>query len=545
MLISAFCLLGAIRAPGALELRLDEAVELQRAGIRFTPFREIPLLPKPSPDTFTFTDPRTDQRIEALQFSQAWKLDQTRALFTNDIGRVTVAMMSVPNRLDVEEINDGYVTESAYRAAAEGWEPAWTEESIAAWIEAFSGSVVSGHRQLGKKYALPFPCRMYSFHASGYNRAFLMKVSSKTARWFVVFQFEIRHPESIENLDLAVLRWLRSVSTSTTRTSSKTANMRHQNFSALAQDANQTETFLHTKRRVIDNINALDDWWYVEMPHYVLVSNLKKSNKGLVDRIQKDIEILRSAFEQIYPPIKPIEEVSVIRVFNSREEYLTYVGAEYAWTIGLWMPNRKELVVSPTGSGGSGGKKEILDTAYHEAFHQYVFYALDQAAIPMWLNEGLACLFEAARFSTAKKFITIDENEGRLAYMEHYRQYGDSVDVIDMMFLSRRDFYVVDEFLGEEYAMRQRGLHYATAWAFAYFLEKGAPAVHPGEKYSSICDRIVEYLLENPNDFDGAADFALEGIDRKALRRDFNRFWNQGSSRSKAKRYHLFDPARK
>jgi len=542
MLISAFCLLGGTPTPAALELKLDEAVELPRAGIRFTPFREIPLLPKPSPDTFTFTDPQTDRRIEALQFSQAWKLDQTRALFTNELGKVTVAMMSVPHGLDVDEINRGYVTEASYRKAADAWKPTWTEETINDWIEAFSGAVVTGHRQLAEKHAIPFPCRMYSLDAPGYNRVFLMKVSSKTRSWFVVFLFEIRHPESIKNLDVAVLRWLRSVSTSTTRTSSKTADMRRQNFSALAQNANQTDNFLQTKKRVIDNINALDDWWYVEMPHYVLVSNLKKSKKGLVDRIQKDIEILRSAFEQLYPPVKPIEEVSVIRVFNSREEYLTYVGSEYAWTIGLWMPSRKELVVSP--AGGGSGKNEILDTAYHEAFHQYVFYALDQTEIPMWLNEGQACFFEATRFSAARKFITIDENEDRLAYIEHYGQFGDRVDVIDMMFFSRGEFYVADERNDQDYAMRQRGLHYATSWAFAYFLRKGAKVVHPGKNYSSICDRIVEYLLENPNDFDGAAESALEGIDRDALRRDFNRFWDQGSSRSKAKRYHLFDPAR-
>ena len=544
VLVSAFCLLGATLAE-AVELRLDEAVELPRAGIRFTPFQEIPLLPKPSPDTYTFTDPRTNDRIEAFLSSQAWKLDQTRALFTNELGRVTVAMMSVPNRLELEEISSGYVTEAAYRQAADVWNPSWTEETITDWIEAFCGEVVTGHRQVAKKYALPYPCRVYSFRADGYHRAFLMKISSQTTSWFMVFQFEFQRPEAIGNLDVAILRWLRSVSTSTTRTSSKTANMRHQNFSALAQDANQTESFRRTKRRVLDNINALDDWWYVEMPHYVLVSNLKKSNKGLVDRIQKDIEILRSAFELFYPPVKPIEEVSVIRVFNSREEYLTYVGAEYEWTIGLWMPSRKELVISPTGSGGSGGKKEILDTAYHEAFHQYIFYALDQTAIPMWLNEGQACLFEATRFSAAKKFITIDENDGQLAYMEYGRQFGEHLDVIDMMFLPREEFYVAAELMSEDEAMRRRGLHYATAWAFAYFLRKGAPAVHPGEKYSLICTRIVEYLRENPQDFDGAAEFALEGIDRKALRRDFNRFWTQGGSRSKAKRYHLFDPARK
>lgn len=532
----------------AEQLTMDSAVELSELGMRFTPFAQIPMLPKPTPSSFLFTITRGERtrQVEAYRARELWRADQLQALFTNRMGRIQVAAMDFPFPADLPYLQEEFVTRSDYDRAREEQDVTWSEDAIQQWIETFTGMTVTGYTSVGRERALRYPCREYTLSSKRQKmKAYLMKLMHRHDVRYVFLSFEFSAFPAFENEEAAMFRCLRSVTTSTTRRQVKRANMRHQKLSSLAQHANVSEEFLATKQRVIENINALDDWWYVEMPHYILVSNLTPNNRFLVERIQEDVERLRDAFNILFPPVDEIREVSVVRVFNTRDEYIDYVGHDYRWTLGLWMPGKRELVIAPSGGGkqksqGGKAKKEILDTAYHEAFHQYVHYALNQISLPLWFNEGHACLFEAAVFSRARPYVILEENESRAEFLQRVGDLGYETDVVKIMSMSRAEFYLED--LRGDGVDMMRAQHYASAWAIIYFLRKGGPALFPKKGYEAIPLRIVEFLLDHDKDMDGAVQHALDGIDRSELQRDFEAFWESRSMRHKAKKHHLFRP---
>ena len=533
----------------AEKLTMDSAVELSEVGLRFTPFEQIPMLPKPTPGAvlFTVTHGDSSRQVEAFRAGDLWRDDQLKALFTNHMGRVQVAAMEYPLPAGLSYLTDGFVVRSEYDRVRQGQDVSWSDDSIQQWIETFTGMSVTGYDSVPRAHALRYPCREYSLSSNQQRaKAYLLKMTRRNETRYVLLSFEFRAFPPFENQEAAILRCLRSVTASAVKKPVKRADMRHQKFSTLTRNGKASKEFLSTKRRVIDNINALNDWWFVEMPHYILVSNLTPNNRFLVERIQEDVERLRDAFSILFPPVKEIREVSVVRVFNTREEYVDYVGRDYQWTLGLWMPSKRELVISPSRSGtqgskGSKAKKEILDTAYHEAFHQYVHYALNQVSLPLWFNEGHACLFEAAVFSRARPYVVLEENESRADFLRQVSDFGYETDVVQVMSMSRDEFYL--EGLRGDGVDRMRAQHYASAWAITYFLRKGAPALFPEKGYGAILLRIVEFLLDHDEDVNGAVQYALEGVDRSELQHDFEAFWKSRSMRNKAKKYHLFRPA--
>ena len=64
-----------------------------------------------------------------------------------------------------------------------------------------------------------------------------------------------------------------------------------------------------------------------------------------MERLRREIERARNCFMSWFPPQVRINEVSVVRIFNDRDEYTRYVGGEMEWTGGVWQPARRELVI--------------------------------------------------------------------------------------------------------------------------------------------------------------------------------------------------------
>ena len=86
--------------------------------------------------------------------------------------------------------------------------------------------------------------------------------------------------------------------------------------------------------------------------------------------------------------------MNVARIFNERDDYIAYVGKDKEFSAGLWMPSKKELVISPVPRGDQDYQKtEQLKTIRHEGFHQYLHYALDEVQVSVWFNEGNATFF--------------------------------------------------------------------------------------------------------------------------------------------------------
>lgn len=271
-------------------------------------------------------------------------------------------------------------------------------------------------------------------------------------------------------------------------------------------------------RRSVANMK---DWWTAETPEYIFLSDIRSSTgKNLVRGLQLVMPALRGAAAQLIPPFKDTTDVSVVRIYETPEAYQQYVGKAYAWSVGVWVPMRRELVILSQGDNGD----KTLEIIQHEGFHQYLFYACNMIENAPWFNEGHACFFEAARISRKGK-VTFPENSRGSHLMRNLDAV--SAHLPGLLKTGYNGFYQGSD--------ETRSLNYTTAWALVYFLRKGAP-LEKTNPYAGILDTYLKTLADT-RDAEAATTAAFEGVEMPALQKDFVTFWKK--NRNSANR---FDP---
>lgn len=295
-------------------------------------------------------------------------------------------------------------------------------------------------------------------------------------------------------------------------------------------DAARSAEFLASRQAVIDGIRNLKDWWYVETKHYIILSNLKSRSSILVRRLQTDLDSLHGFYERLLPPRVAISAVSQIRIFNTAEEYNRYVGEDRTWTAGLWVPHTTELVVKPAEWGNNSQQRDqILRIIYHEAFHQYVFYALQRLTPAAWFNEGHAAFFDSMDISGGR--FDAQEDPAKAQRVVELIEAGHA-DVESILAMSYETFYARHEELLRD--------NYVLAWAVVYYLRKGGPSESP-PVYANVITRYVDALWSS-RDPSAATSAAFDGIDLRQFSEDFRRFWKSSNRRSAARRFRLDGP---
>jgi hypothetical protein len=213
----------------------------------------------------------------------------------------------------------------------------------------------------------------------------------------------------------------------------------------------------------------------------------------------------------VYPLLAPMKAVSVIRVFNTRDEYLAYVGKGLQWSGGVWMPEKNELVVSdPSWGDKRASAAAIRSTMLHEGFHQYLHYAVGETHA--WFNEGHAQFFEGMEFTGASFRIGLLNSEGDMVVK---LVAAGKADVQKMFTMNYKTFYGP-----------ARNANYALAWGLVYYMNKGAFSTKKTEPYAEIPLRYYLSMLKD-GDPDKALAAALEGVDMDQFIRDFNEFWKK------------------
>lgn len=124
----------------------------------------------------------------------------------------------------------------------------------------------------------------------------------------------------------------------------------------------------------------------VETKHYTISTDVSQE---FAEEIADTMETVYAAYERVFRKIKGgVSQRMAVRVTKTREEYLKLVGPDQANTGGIFMPGRNMLATFLEGQG----KSTLHEVLYHEGFHQ--FMAARIGACPIWLNEGLATLFQ-------------------------------------------------------------------------------------------------------------------------------------------------------
>jgi len=268
------------------------------------------------------------------------------------------------------------------------------------------------------------------------------------------------------------------------------------------------------------SIENSQGWWFAETAEYVFLSNIRSATgKKIVHDLQKELPALRTACMKLIPPAEPISDVSVVRIFEDRDEYVKYVGKEHEWSAGLWWPAQRELVILSHGKDIA----KTMEIIRHEAFHQYLFYASGMKEHAMWFNEGHASFLEEATPLRNGKGIDIPES-ARIKYVVDNLE-SVSMNLEKNLYSSREAFY--------SGTSEELWAHYATACSIVYFFRKGVPATKL-TPYAKVMETYQATLMATGNS-EKATEKAFEDIDMKKFKADFIKFWKFG--RATARKY--------
>jgi hypothetical protein len=528
-----------VNAVDAGQLRFTKGTDLSGIGLRLKMMPNARETPLPPPIIFTYlvSDSNGKNKVEMFLPYELWIEDQHAGDWKDKYGN-TLTLARIRRPLATVFTSE-HVTKEEYAANA-GQDPdpdSWNLESLEEWVEAFSKQEAVKGSHVSRPATRFSSLMVFEFEDSDTERiayAFRLSPSAVGQRkaspnWYLAL-FSLEPKTALKAAAPEIRRRFLSTITVAKTESPKNGEGPSRKFQSRknAPGDSVSKEFKESRDRVARSIENMKDWWFVETPHYILLSDLSANYRHTLRDLQENLELLRTVLESFILPQKPMSVVSVIRAFAIGDEYNDYVGTKHAWTSGIWHPARQELVIrSFSEFRGRGGKEAFLGIVYHEAFHQYIYYALDQTHTSAWFNEGHAALFESAEFSN--RGVRIRENKSRVHLLNQHVDLAE-LDLETLMQLSYEDFY------GTKSDTRQS--NYAIAWGLIYYLIKGVP-LESRSPYSELLEQYLTALIETENE-ELANTEILSRYDINALEQAMTKFWNSPSRRSKADRHRLF-----
>ncbi len=506
--------------------------EIPAAGITFRGLRQGEAVGLSQPQVFHYRSPdgSTQERFRPrdLWYPRValgrWETPSGVALLMGVLG----PMMPKDFPVDAE-----HVTYAEYQVAAmaEEREPPSNLDELKEWLRRFTGIRPAGSPravQTGPRLdrALAFEMSSDEGPRIAYVFQFVRNVHGVDPdQWFVAL-FELPPGtdtnEAVRRIEREFLGSLATRSIADDPAREAVDRVRRE-----ATDEPRSVVSEESLQRALQSIRGMPGWWHRETSEYVVVSDLIGGRRSFIEQLTDDLERLRTFYARIIPPRQPIAAVSVVRVFSDGEDYIRYVGAENRDTAGVWIPSRRELVVRPFEWGRQRERRERLARViYHEAFHQYLFYAFNLIQTSPWYNEGHATFFEGT--DLRREEIRIQEVERYAETMETLAA-GDRLPLEELLRLDYDAFY--DRF-GADPERRQR--HYALAWGLIYYLRKGAP-LDPDNRYEDLLEAYEEVLWES-GDAEEATRWVAERVDMEALAQTLQEFWLSSRSRRDAMR---------
>ncbi|MCJ8330277.1 MAG: hypothetical protein MJH11_09870 [Lentisphaeria bacterium] len=395
---------------------------------------------------------------------------------------------------------------------------AWDTENLAQWLTFYTQSTFSispAHKKLKLKYPY-FELK----DEDSNDRSYFIKLSEEKTILFHM-RSNMGFGPKVSSKIYTILKSIKLKKLKKSPRASDRAQVRHL--------VNKSPAYLKSREKVLNHIKDLENWWHVETDNYIIKTNVNHKNTRLIKEIQKDIETIRLAYEIFIPPKNEIEAVSVLVIPATREEYFQYVPEAPRWSGGVWIPVRDELIISP--SGGNSKKKlnkRVINVVFHEAFHQYLNYALGKIWTPTWYNEGQAELLERTEI----------KNSGALKIVEHAYHTKTVLGFAEGGFRDIKIFI----FEGDSAFYGSPDTSYPKAWGLVYFLRKACSAIPEFQKkgYDKILPKMTIALKEGINRLK-ATQAGFESIDMSEFQKDLTKFWTSKSMRKKAERYKLFD----
>jgi hypothetical protein len=127
---------------------------------------------------------------------------------------------------------------------------------------------------------------------------------------------------------------------------------------------------------------------------------------------------------------------------------------------------------------------QVLDILYHEAMHQYFFYANGHLAPASWFNEGFGEVFGGSVPDRRKQEIArVDKNKFRLFWIKQSQRIDRWPDLRAFLKMTQGEFYGPSQMQ-----------NYAFAWSFCYFLEQHRKDPKGNKEWGAIPDNYLANL---------------------------------------------------
>ncbi len=228
-------------------------------------------------------------------------------------------------------------------------------------------------------------------------------------------------------------------------------------------------------RDYVKKNKVIEGWKVIDTKNYILLYDAE-ANEKLVREIGAQIEAIRAqVYEHVFPPDKPLEALSVVRVCKSREQYMAYGGSPAS--AGYWSSWGKELVFFEDTSN----PKDAIRVLYHEAFHQYIYYSVGDFSPHSWFNEGHGDYFYGHNYKNGR--FELGESLARRDTAKALKRKGGLRPLSEWLRWTQREYYGSNE-------AKLSGLdNYALGWDFVFFLR-----THKDSRYRQTLDTYFNTL---------------------------------------------------
>jgi len=513
-------------------IRFIDSTDLDGLGVKLKLMPHSKSLPLPSPKSFhyTFTRGEKSWKEELFDPIELWSQSQHAGRWTDDDDN-TLTLATISQHRPSGFARKHVSPEEYKRVIAlpeNRPQTTWTPSDLSRWASGFVGTptataipVRSPSLSLQKVFRIKLPDQPPTRIAYVVQPVVpgTAKALQHANPWIYV-QLDLgeqvnvtKAPAAIESSLLASIRrvtFMRTSANASRRTSMQSA--RH--------TGDNTDAFKRSREATIRSIANMQNWWYVETRNYIVLSDLSSRHRSMIKALQKNVEQIREVYRKYIPPIVEISAVGVIRMPSSSDLYESYTGSEKKWTGGMWMPAIRELLIRAPESGSTRTQRErFLQVAYHEAFHQYLFYALGKRPTPAWFNEGHAALFENAAIRSGR--VRISESDRNVARLLGMFDRG-KPHIRELLTMTYPQFYDADP--------NKRADNYALAWALVYYIRKGANQERPA-RYHRICETLIGAIAKGEQ---GATKRAFKAVDMTHFEAQFTDFWTSKKRRHAA-----------
>lgn len=494
-------------------LKVGRTVTLNNAGVKLRLFKGLKPQPLPGIQRLKFVNRVTGEQITKYSLTELWLHDQALARWQSSIASVIFFKVALKAPVTNAEI----LKKDAYEEWKQGNAISYTPEELTRWLKTLApdlkvdsdGKIIKkGKNLVIKEYS--GSSKVKGTYDIFQIKAYLIQHREQGKSNYYALLYHVLESAKIKKSLKAIKK---SIASLTFFAPPVVASKKSRSSLRTAKNSERTEEYLKDRRRIINNVKNMKDWWYNETDNYLIISNLKTRKE--LSFLQTQIEDCRRVFEKAFPLKRKLNAVSVVKVFKDRDDYVNYVGQLFAWTGGIWLTSRNELVISPSFYKSRRRNRDAIGLVLnHEGFHQYIYYALGGKMTSPWFNEGNATYFEGIELGRGKGLNFKVETGRRLNRMQSLLPRTGEL-LAQMLRMNYKQFY----------AKQQRDINYPFAWGLSYFLHNGCNVLRKKNNYRQIMPKYYQAMVDGYS-AEEATELAWQDVDVKEFISDFSKFWS-------------------